>query len=105
MDASALEQVGEVLYELRREGGGAGGVPVRILADPELLRQLLRDHSLDQLANVSALPGVTRVAVGMPDMHEGYGFPVGGVAGTLAPDGAISPGGIGFDINCGVRLL
>src|SRR6185503_11774356 len=63
------------------------------------------DHSLEQLVNVTALPGVTRQVVGMPDMHEGYGFPVGGVAGTVWPDGAISPGGIGFDINCGVRLL
>src|SRR5262249_49333808 len=55
--------------------------------------------------NVATLPGITRYALGMPDMHEGYGFPVGGVAGTIMPDGVISPGGIGFDINCGVRLL
>jgi len=80
-------------------------VPVRVFADSELLAQMRRDHSLGQLVNVSTLPGITRFALGMPDMHEGYGFPVGGVAGTLLPDGAISPGGIGFDINCGVRLL
>jgi tRNA-splicing ligase RtcB len=75
-----------------------------VLADGELLEQIRRDHSLEQLLNVTTLPGVVGV-VGMPDMHEGYGFPVGGVAGTQLPDGAISPGGIGFDINCGVRLL
>jgi tRNA-splicing ligase RtcB len=80
-------------------------VPVRVFADDELLSQLTRDHSVEQLLNVSTLPGVTQYAFGMPDMHEGYGFPVGGVAATLRPDGVISPGGIGFDINCGVRLL
>ena len=67
-------------------------VPVRVFADSELLAQMRRDHSLGQLVNVSTLPGITRFALGMPDMHEGYGFPVGGVAGTLLPDGAISPG-------------
>src|SRR6516165_12587363 len=80
-------------------------VPVRVFADSELLAQMRRDHSLEQLVNVSTLPVITRFALGMPDMHEGYGFPVGGVAGTIMPDGVISPGGIGFDINCGVRLL
>lgn len=100
-----LEQVGEVQYELGRERRADMHVPVRVFADEELISQIRRDHSLEQLVNVSTLPGITRAAMGMPDMHEGYGFPVGGVAGTLAPDGVISPGGIGFDINCGVRLL
>src|SRR5215469_18725040 len=80
-------------------------VPARVLADEPLLEQVRRDHSLQQLVNVATLPGLERFAVGMPDMHEGYGFPVGGVAATLLPDGVVSPGGIGFDINCGVRLL
>jgi tRNA-splicing ligase RtcB len=80
-------------------------VPARIFADAELMAQMTRDRSLEQLVNVASLPGVFRHVIGMPDMHEGYGFPVGGVAGTLLPDGVISPGGIGFDINCGVRLL
>jgi tRNA-splicing ligase RtcB len=66
---------------------------------------MTRDRSLAQLVNVTTLPGVVDAALGMPDMHEGYGFPVGGVAATRLPDGVISPGGIGFDINCGVRLL
>ena len=80
-------------------------VGARIFADEQLLSQMQRDRSLQQLANVTTLPGVWSAALGMPDMHEGYGFPVGGVAGTVLPDGVISPGGIGFDINCGVRLL
>lgn len=100
-----LKQVGEVIYELERDFRPDMHVPLRVFADADLLAQIRRDHSLEQLVNVSTLPGITRSALGMPDMHEGYGFPVGGVAGTLLPDGAISPGGIGFDINCGVRLL
>ena len=81
-------------------GSARGSSPTR-----ELLEPCGSDHSLEQLLNVRALPGVVSPVLGMPDMHEGYGFPVGGVAATLTPDGAISPGGIGFDINCGVRLL
>ncbi len=77
----------------------------RVFADPELVAAISRDHSLRQLVNVTTLPGIAGTVFGMPDMHEGYGFPVGGVAATALPDGAISPGGIGFDINCGVRLL
>src|SRR5690606_6665000 len=77
----------------------------RVFADAELIAAIARDQSLQQLVNVTALPGVHGTVYGMPDMHEGYGFPVGGVAATALPDGAISPGGIGFDINCGVRLL
>ncbi len=103
--STALQQIGEVLYELPRDKQRDMHVPVRVIADEQLLDAIRRDHSLEQLANVATLPNVTRFAVGMPDMHEGYGFPVGGVAATLLPDGAISPGGIGFDINCGVRLL
>jgi hypothetical protein len=63
------------------------------------------DHSLDQLVNVSTLPGVTGYVYAMPDVHEGYGFPVGGVAAFKASEGIVSPGGVGYDINCGVRLL
>lgn len=98
----------EVLYEIARGAPGAPPemrVSARILADADLLGPMLLDQSLVQLVNVTTLPGVVDFVIGMPDMHEGYGFPVGGVAATLPPDGAISPGGIGFDINCGVRLL
>jgi len=100
-----LRQIGPGLYELDPSFREDMRVPARIVADEELLRQMSRDRSLIQLVNVTTLPGIQGFAIGMPDMHEGYGFPVGGVAGTLLPDGAISPGGIGFDINCGVRLL
>jgi tRNA-splicing ligase RtcB len=80
-------------------------VPVRIYADDELWRQIAADRSLEQAVNVATLPGVTGCVYAMPDVHEGYGFPVGGVAATRAADGVISPGGVGYDINCGVRLL
>src|SRR4051812_9975819 len=94
--------VAPFIYEI---GGPGMRMPARIFADEELLAQMRRDRSFAQLTNVTALPGLCAPVLGMPDMHEGYGFPVGGVAGTLLPDGVISPGGIGFDINCGVRLL
>ncbi|MFP2923707.1 RtcB family protein [Pyxidicoccus sp. 3LG] len=100
-----LRWIGPGLYELDRSFREDMRVPVRIVADEELLQQMTRDRSVAQLVNVTTLPGIQGFAIGMPDMHEGYGFPVGGVAGTLLPDGVISPGGIGFDINCGVRLL
>ncbi|HME91993.1 MAG TPA: RtcB family protein, partial [Myxococcaceae bacterium] len=85
--AYELKQVGEVQYELGRELRPGMHVPARVFADEKLISQIQRDHSLEQLVNVTSLPGITRAALGMPDMHEGYGFPVGGVAGTLAPDG------------------
>lgn len=77
-----------------------------IYADEGLLRDLLKDLSLEQAVNVTMLPGIVGRSLAMPDIHQGYGFPIGGVAAT-APDegGVISPGGVGFDINCGVRLL
>lgn len=100
-----LQRSGEVVRELPKGWRADMRVSVRVFADDELFSQLSRDHSLQQLINVSTLPGITHCALGMPDMHEGYGFPVGGVAATVLPDGVISPGGIGFDINCGVRLL
>jgi len=80
-------------------------VPARVFADRELLEQIARDRSLEQLQNVATLPGIVDAALAMPDIHQGYGFPVGGVAATERPDGVISPGGVGYDINCGVRLL
>src|SRR5512139_1457932 len=100
-----LRAVGPCLYEIERRPASGMRVPARVFADEELLGQIRRDRSLSQLVNVTTLPGIVDAALGMPDMHEGYGFPVGGVAATRLPDGAISPGGIGFDINCGVRLL
>ncbi|MCX6765660.1 MAG: RtcB family protein [Candidatus Moranbacteria bacterium] len=80
-------------------------VPARIYATGKMLDDIGRDRSLEQLINVTTLPGIQKNALVMPDAHEGYGFPIGGVAVTHYPDGVISPGGIGYDINCGVRLL
>jgi tRNA-splicing ligase RtcB len=97
--------IGPALWELPADPALGMRVPARILADDALLARMRRDRSVEQLCNVTTLPGIARPAIGMPDMHEGYGFPVGGVAATRLPDGVISPGGIGFDINCGVRLL
>ncbi|MEW6610238.1 MAG: RtcB family protein [Patescibacteria group bacterium] len=80
-------------------------VPARILASSSMLDEICRDRSLEQIVNVATLPGIVRHAIVMPDMHEGYGFPIGGVAAFEVHRGIISPGGIGYDINCGVRLL
>ena len=80
-------------------------VPVRVYADDVLWRQIAADRSMEQAVNVATLPGVTGCVYAMPDVHEGYGFPVGGVAATEVDRGVISPGGVGYDINCGVRLL
>ncbi len=80
-------------------------VPVHVFATKSILEHALGDQSIQQAINAASLPGVlTQVSV-MPDVHQGYGFPIGGVAATSFPDGVISPGGIGYDINCGVRLL
>src|SRR5579875_3841591 len=80
-------------------------VPDVVYADDELIQQILDDNALHQVANVATLPGIVGYSLGMPDIHWGYDFPVGGVAATDAETGVVSPGGIGFDINCGVRLM
>jgi tRNA-splicing ligase RtcB len=80
-------------------------VPVRVFATKQLLEAIMEDKSLEQAVNAATLPGLVGRVVVMPDMHQGYGFPIGGVAATRLPDGVISPGAIGYDINCGVRLL
>jgi len=80
-------------------------VPVRVFATRQLLQEVIGDLSMDQAVNATTLPGVVEPVVVMPDVHQGYGFPIGGVAATRYPEGVISPGAIGYDINCGVRLL
>jgi len=80
-------------------------VPVRVFASRALLEHALGDLSMEQAVNAATLPGVVGAVLVMPDVHQGYGFPIGGVAATRYPDGVISPGAIGYDINCGVRLL
>ncbi len=80
-------------------------VPVRVYADDRLLEDALRDRSFVQAVNVAALPGLVGHVVVMPDVHQGYGMPIGGVMASSIPDGIVSPGAVGYDINCGVRLL
>ena len=97
--------LGELLHEIPVTAQRGMRVPARIFADEELWKEIGRDRSLAQLKNVATLPGVIGAVYAMPDVHEGYGFPVGGVAAMRLSDGVISPGGVGYDINCGVRLL
>ncbi len=80
-------------------------VPVRIFATRGILEDIEDDRSLEQAVNAATLPGLVGHVTVMPDMHQGYGFPIGGVAATEYPEGVVSPGAIGYDINCGVRLL
>ncbi len=102
---SELRQIDETLWEIPASARPDMRVPARVFADRELLAAIERDQSLEQLQNVATLPGIVGAALAMPDIHQGYGFPVGGVAATELPDGVVSPGGVGYDINCGVRLL
>jgi tRNA-splicing ligase RtcB (3'-phosphate/5'-hydroxy nucleic acid ligase) len=102
---SELRQIAEMLWEIPAAARPDMRVPARVFADTELLESIERDASLEQLENVATLPGIVGAALAMPDVHQGYGFPVGGVAATALPDGVVSPGGVGYDINCGVRLL
>ncbi len=92
-------------WELGREYRSDMRVPVRVFADERILEAALGDKSLEQAVNAATLPGLVGHVVVMPDVHQGYGFPIGGVAASALPDGVISPGAIGYDINCGVRLL
>src|SRR3989344_2677944 len=100
-----LVKINDYLWEIPGSFRKDMLVPARIYADEGLLEEIFRDKSLDQIVNVATLRGIQKYALAMPDAHEGYGFPVGGVAAFDAAEGIISPGGIGYDINCGVRLL
>jgi tRNA-splicing ligase RtcB len=102
---SELTRIDETTWEIPASSREDMRVPARIFADEEILGEIEGDLSLEQLQNVSTLPGVVGAAIAMPDIHQGYGFPVGGIAATALPDGVVSPGGVGYDINCGVRLL
>jgi len=93
-----LEKVREHVWELPKEGDMR--VPARVLASEPLLEEISQDRTLEQLRNTTHLPGIRKYALCMPDGHQGYGFPVGGVAGIDAEDGCISPGAVGYDINC-----
>jgi tRNA-splicing ligase RtcB len=98
-------EISPVIWEIPKSFRPDMRVPARVFATKKMLEEVFNDRSLDQLVNVATLPGILGAALAMPDAHEGYGFPIGGVAAMQMPDGVISPGGIGYDINCGVRLL
>src|SRR3989304_8098761 len=101
-----LVQIDEYTYEIPQSFRDDMRVPARIFANEFMLKDILADRAMWQLVNVATLPGIQGYAFGMPDIHQGYGFPIGGVAACAISEGAvISPGGIGYDINCGVRLL
>jgi len=97
-------RVSDVIWELPAQEGMA--VPGRIFASEALMELVLLEHASEQVANVAHLPGIKEASFAMPDIHWGYGFPIGGVAATAVDEGGVvSPGGVGFDICCGVRLL
>ncbi|MXR51549.1 RNA-splicing ligase RtcB [Halovenus sp. WSH3] len=98
-----LERVREHVWEIPKTGDMR--VPARVLASKQLLEEIKQDKTLEQITNTTHLPGIKKYAICMPDGHQGYGFPVGGVAAIDAEDGCISPGAVGYDINCGVRML
>ncbi len=105
MSALNPKKIGEMEYRIEIDPSKGMKVPVTIYADQGLLQKMLTDRTIQQAVNVSTLPGVLKHVVVLPDGHEGYGFPVGGIAAMDAEDGMISPGGVGYDINCGVRLI
>jgi tRNA-splicing ligase RtcB len=100
-----LERVDDNRWRIPKRYNPSMHVSGMIYADDTLIEQIIQDNALQQVANVATLPGIVGHSLAMPDIHWGYGFPVGGVAATDAGTGVVSPGGIGFDINCGVRLL
>ena len=105
MSSSIPKKIGENQYEIEADSNLGMKVPVRIYANETLLQKMLSDRTIMQARNVASIPGIVSHSVVLPDGHEGYGFPVGGVAAMDAEEGMISPGGVGYDINCGVRLL
>lgn len=100
-----LKKINNYLWEVPQEFRPDMRVPARIYVSEKMLEHIFEDRSLEQLINVATLPGILKYSLAMPDIHEGYGFPIGGVAAIDAKSGVISPGGVGYDINCGVRLL
>ena len=98
-------KISELEYRIEPDTSYGMKVPVVIYANENLLQKMISDRTIEQAVNVSTLPGVLKQVVVLPDGHQGYGFPVGGVAGMDIDEGVISPGSVGYDINCGVRLI
>ena len=105
MSQIPLEQLTEYTWRIPQKHKPGMRVPGLILADADLLEKMRTDRTLEQCVNVAHLPGIYKYSITLPDGHEGYGFPIGGVAATDFENGVVSPGGVGYDINCGVRLL
>ena len=99
-----LKKISDVEWELPVGAVKGMRVPSRLILSERLLK-MIEEGAIEQIANVAALPGIYKHSIALPDMHFGYGFPIGGVAALDSKEGGLSPGGIGFDINCGVRLL
>src|SRR5262245_57189037 len=105
MGTMRLERVGPYLWRIPAEAKPGMRVPALVVADEALMAQIRTDASLEQLANGATLPGIVKAALAMPDIHQGYGLPVGGVVATDVRQGVVSPGAVGFDMHCGVGLL
>ena len=104
-DTSRIRKLDEHRYLIPKETRSDMRTDAIVYANEKLLAAILKDLSLEQAVNVATLPGIVGPSLAMPDIHQGYGFPIGGVAATDWKTGVVSPGGVGFDINCGVRLL
>jgi tRNA-splicing ligase RtcB len=104
-DRANLKKIDDYRWLVPRAAKPGMRTDALVYTDERLLEQIVGDLSIEQAMNVAFLPGIVGRSLAMPDIHQGYGFPIGGVAATALPKGVISPGGVGFDINCGVRLL
>src|SRR4051795_4819687 len=100
-----LEPIDDYRYRIQRNEALGMRTDVLVYSSRSLLSHIQKDQSLAQAMNVATLPGIVGSSLAMPDIHQGYGFPIGGVAATDLEEGVVSPGGVGFDINCGVRLV
>ena len=100
-----VRKISDLKFQVEKNESKGMKVPVTIYANDNLISKMINDRTIDQATNVATLPGVIKHVVVLPDGHEGYGFPVGGVAATDLEEGVVSPGGVGYDINCGVRLI
>src|SRR5437764_14570056 len=99
------EPIDPYRYRIQRDESAGMRTDVIVYASAALMQHILKDQSLVQAMNVATLPGIVGSSLAMPDIHQGYGFPIGGVAAMDVEQGVVSPGGVGFDINCGVRLV
>ncbi|HSN77180.1 MAG TPA: RtcB family protein, partial [Anaerolineae bacterium] len=101
IERKSITKLSPYLFEIPKSYRADMRVPARVYADEALLNQIIDDQSLEQLVNTATLPGIVKYALAMPDIHQGYGFSIGGVVATdPAQGGVISPGGVGYDVNC-----